>query len=169
MGPRPSHRDALLGLLSMERFEGLVWDPTRDITGFPQVLRAWGLPVCTASRSLLHCEGAPVPNIIGQPPSFDRLLWVNKMVHCATHKIALLMPPRYLQFHRADFESTGLTRVHLRDLHPAQMGQDFNPDTYAWFVWDLQRPSETGTFQGRWITKQDIADAVACLDHREFF
>lgn len=149
----PTPANAVTSLLSVERFEGLVWEPACGDGAICKVLTATGHEVLATD---LVDRGYGVgghdffssphraTNIITNPPYSLGERFVRHALTCTTGKVAMLMKLAFLEGGKRKtlFETTPLRSVHVfskrltmhRNGEKGRYGSGMI--AFAWFVWD---------------------------------
>lgn len=163
----PSPPEAVEALLSVEVFNGPVWEPACGDGAISKVLLAHNLDVVSTdlvdrgygeSRVDFLMEHLPrAPSIITNPPFKLSEQFARKALTLTTEKVAFLMRLVWLegQKRRSLFETTPLANVwvfskRLPRMHRGDYtGQKSTSSiAFAWFVWDH---SHTGRPRLGWL------------------
>lgn len=142
-------------LLSVERFDGPIWEPACGDGAICKVLESAGYQV-VASDLIDRGYGEPgidflmewrprAPNIITNPPFKHALPFVQNALRLTTGKVAILARLAWLEGaeRKGVFESTPLARVWVfskrltmvRNGDPSLVGGG-SMTAFAWFVWE---------------------------------
>ena len=148
--------EAVEALLTVEKFEGPIWEPACGDGAISQILAAHGYTVVSTDLydqgygvtgvDFLQEKVSRAPNIITNPPYIIGTQFAEQSLRMANRKIAMLMRLAWLEGRKRKvmFEQTGLSRVHVFSGRLPRMhrhGYD-GPKTsstiaFAWFVWDM--------------------------------
>jgi hypothetical protein len=146
---------AVEALLSVESFEGLIWEPACGTGAISDVLKEYGHDVLssdlfdkgygTPNADFLKAEGMFVENIITNPPFRYAQEFVDKALGLTTGKTAMLLKLAFLEGRKrsAYLQSTPLKNVWVFSKR-LKMSRGGNEDayknggmiTFAWFVWE---------------------------------
>ncbi len=151
----PTHPSATRALLTVEQFEGAIWEPACGAGDMSVVLADAGYEVI--SSDLIHRgygEGgvdfirqweSRAPNIVTNPPFKIAVPFVNAALQHTTGKVAMFLRLAFLEGQRRGpwFARTPLKRVWvLSSRVPIQRGRLANEDDgtgvigFAWYVWE---------------------------------
>lgn len=151
----PTHPGATRALLSVETFDGPIWEPACGAGDMSRVLEAAGYGVISTDlidrgygeggRDFLM-EWSPVaPNIVTNPPFRWAIEFTNRALQLTTGKVALFLRLAFLEGVERGiwFPSTPLARVWVMSRRvPMSRGKlhvegDGNGVmAFAWFVWE---------------------------------
>jgi hypothetical protein len=151
----PTHAGATRALLSVETFEGGIWEPACGAGDLSKVLEAAGYTVVSTDlidrgygdggRDFL-CEWMPLaPNIVTNPPFTWAQQFIERALQLTTGKVVMFLRLAFLEGQkRGDwFPSTPLARVWIMSRRvPMQRGRLAEADgrsgviAFAWFVWE---------------------------------
>jgi hypothetical protein len=151
----PTHPGATRALLSVEQFEGPIWEPACGEGDMSRVLEASGHTVISTDlidrgygeggRDFLM-EWSPIaPNIVTNPPFRWAVEFTDRALQLTTGKVALFLRLAFLEgVERGKwFPNTPLARVWIMSRRvPMQRGKlqeagdGHGVIAFAWFVWD---------------------------------
>lgn len=151
----PTHPGATRALLSVERFEGPIWEPACGEGDMSRVLEAVGYEVISSDlidrgygeggRDFLM-EWSPVaPNIVTNPPFRWAIEFTDRALQLTTGKVALFLRLAFLEgVERGQwFPGTPLARVWVMSRRvPMQRGKlqeegdGHGVIAFAWFIWE---------------------------------
>lgn len=151
----PTPPEATLKLLSVEKFEGAIWEPASGDGAISRILENNGYQVFStdlvdrnhglARVDFLMETKSQAPNIITNPPYKLADQFAEKAIHLATGKVAFLCRLAWLEGKKRKklFESTPLAHVWVFSSRlKMQRGRQANATdasgaiAFAWFVWD---------------------------------
>jgi len=150
----PTPPEGTRALLSVERFDGPIWEPACGDGAISKVLIDAGYEVISSdlvdrgygeSRADFLMEYKPrAPNIVTNPPFKMAEPFVRKALDLTTGKVAMLCRLAWLEGRerRKMFESTPLARVWVfagrLSLQRARLAEKHEGGmiAFAWFVWD---------------------------------
>jgi methylase of polypeptide subunit release factors len=150
----PTPPSATEALLSVERFEGKIWECACGNGAISKVLEAHGHKVLSTDlvdrgygKTPVDFLGASplrtVDNIVTNPPYTLAERFVRTALSVATDKVAMLLKLAFLEGEkrRRMFESTPLARVHVFSRRLTMMRNGAPPRSggmiaFAWFVWE---------------------------------
>jgi len=156
----PTPPEGTEALLSVERFEGAIWEPACGNGAICKVLNAAGYETVGTDLvdrgfgltpvDFLFEQAARAPNIVTNPPFKLGVEFVRHALRLAPAKVAMLVQLRFLE---------GLERKRLfAERRPARVwvfsrrlpmpsgdegGSAGGMLAFAWFVWDADRSAET--------------------------
>jgi hypothetical protein len=139
-------------LLSVEKFEGNIWEPSCGNGAISKVLEFHNFSVISSdlidrgygivNKDFL-LENNIVDNIITNPPYSLAQKFVEHSLELAKYKIAFLLKLVFLEGERRKlmFQSTPLARIHVFSKRVTQLKDDLPQNNsgmmcFAWFVWD---------------------------------
>lgn len=152
----PTPPEGTEALLSVERFEGPIWEPACGAGDMSRVLEAAGHTVISTDlvargygtpRIDFLMEQRPLaPNIVTNPPFKMAEKFARHAVHLATRKVCLLVRIQFLEgvTRREMFATSPLARVWVfswrlpisrGEVKPIEERQG-SMATYAWFVFE---------------------------------
>ncbi|MCM0018829.1 MAG: class I SAM-dependent methyltransferase [Tagaea sp.] len=153
---------AVLGLLDVQRFSGLVWDPACGKGTIPRAFkaaghRALGTDLIDRGFGAGGCDftaidpsepGNRVDNVVSNPPFDKAEAFLRMALACARHKVALLLRLSWLEGRgrRWVFDTTPLTAIHpfasRVSMPPGSVAQEAKGGAVAfmWAVWDWSHP-----------------------------
>lgn len=150
----PTPPEATESLLSVEQFDGPIWEPACGDGAISKVLEAAGHEVYSSDLVARGFGLSPVdflmewhpraPNIVTNPPFKLAVPFVKKAVELSTGKVAMLLKIAFLEGieRAAMFKSTPLARVHVfskRVTFRSASRGEVNGNgmmAFAWFVWE---------------------------------
>jgi hypothetical protein len=151
----PTHPGATRALLSVEAFDGPIWEPACGEGDMSRVLEAAGYEV--VSTDLIHrgygvggrdflCEWQGLaPNIVTNPPFREAQMFVDRALQLVTGKVCMFLRLAFLEGvdRGAWFPKTPLARVWIMSRRvPMQRGRlseagdGHGVIAFAWFVWE---------------------------------
>lgn len=149
----PTPPEATEALLSVERFDGAIWEPACGDGAISRVLEAHGYTVQSTdlvdrNYGIAHIdflmERQILPNIVTNPPFKLANQFVRHAVSLTTGKVAMLLKIAFLEGVERSrlFRETPLARVHVFSkrvtFRNTERG-DVNGSgmmAFAWFVWE---------------------------------
>lgn len=159
--------EAVHGLMSVEKFDGLIWEPACGDGAISKVLQAAGYEVVSTDlvdrgfgkpRVDFLMERTPLaPNIVTNPPYKNALDFARNAVDLSSGKVAFLLRLVWLEGSRRKkfFEASNLARVwvfasRLPRMHRGgyEGKKTSSSIAFAWFVWDK---AHRGPAQIGWI------------------
>jgi hypothetical protein len=151
----PTHPSATRALLSVEKFEGAIWEPACGEGDMSKVLEAAGHEVISSDLidrgygetgvDFLRVWKGRAPNVITNPPFKLAVPFVNIALQLTTGKVAMFLRLAFLEGQRRGpwFKRTPLRRVYVMSGRvPFQRGRLAADDdsvgviAFAWFVWE---------------------------------
>lgn len=152
----PTPPEGTEALLSVEKFDGPIWEPACGAGDMSRVLAAHGYDVVstdlvdrgygTPRVDFLMEYESRAPNIVTNPPFKLAEAFARKALALTTRKVALLCRLQFLEGTRRRllFETSPLARVWVFSWRlPIARGEVKPPHertgsmaTYAWFVWE---------------------------------
>jgi hypothetical protein len=150
----PTPPEGTLALLSVEDFDGKIWEPACGDGAISKVLIEHGYEVESTDlvdrgfgtpRIDFLMEYRTVPNIVTNPPFKLALPFVQHALSCTTGKVAMLVRLAWLEGieRRALFESSPLARVWVfsKRLTMVRAGDESlrgggSMTAFAWLVWE---------------------------------
>lgn len=151
----PTHPSATRALLSVERFEGAIWEPACGEGDITRVLEEAGYEVHSSDLidrgfgdvgvDFLRQFRSRAPNIVTNPPFKLAMPFVNASLQHASGKVAMFLRLAFLEGQRRGpwFQRTPLKRVWVMSSRvPMQRARLANADdsggvlAFAWFVWE---------------------------------
>ncbi|TKD50559.1 hypothetical protein [Sphingomonas baiyangensis] len=151
----PTHPSATRALLSVESFDGPIWEPACGEGDLSRVLIDAGYDVVSTDLIDRGYGEAPVdflrqfrsraPNVCTNPPFHLAQPFVNAALQHSTGKVAMFLRLAFLEGQRRGpwFRRTPLRRVWvLSDRVPMQRSRIADADdrggvlAFAWFVWE---------------------------------
>lgn len=151
----PTHPGATRALLSVEQFDGAIWEPACGEGDMSRVLLQAGHDV--VSTDLIHrgygqggrdflCEWIGLaPNVVTNPPFREAQMFVDRALMLATGKVCMFLRLAFLEGveRGAWFPNTPLARVWIMSRRvPMQRGRlseagdGHGVIAFAWFVWE---------------------------------
>jgi hypothetical protein len=151
----PTHPGATKALLSVEQFDGAIWEPACGEGDMSRVLIDAGHVV--VSTDLIHrgygeggrdflCEWlALAPNVVTNPPFREAQMFVDRALMLTTGKVCMFLRLAFLEGveRGAWFPNTPLARVWIMSRRvPMQRGRlseagdGHGVIAFAWFVWE---------------------------------
>ncbi len=151
----PTHPGATKALLSVERFDGPIWEPACGEGDMSRVLESAGYDVISSDlidrgygeggRDFLM-EWSPIaPNIVTNPPFRWAIEFTDRALQLTTGKVALFLRLAFLEgIERGKwFPKTPLARIWIMSRRvPMQRGKlqeegdGHGVIAFAWFVWE---------------------------------
>lgn len=148
---------AVEGLLDVQRFSGLVWDPACGKGTIPRVFRRHGHETMGtdlvdrglgASQDFLKTEGWPVDNIVCNPPFNLAEPFLRHALRMSRHKIALLLRLSWLEGRGRAwvFNETPLAAIHPFAARVSMPPGAFEGTAkggavaFMWAIWDWSHP-----------------------------
>lgn len=147
--------EAVKGLLSVEHFDGPIWEPACGDGAISRVLSEAGYTVVSTDLvergygegriDFLMERKSLAPNIVTNPPYKNGVEFAEHAVELASQKVAFLMRLVWLEGARRQkfFTKTPLARVWVFSKRIPRMNRhDYDGPTvassiaFAWFVWD---------------------------------
>lgn len=151
----PTWPAATAALLSVERFEGGVWEPACGDGAMSRVLESAGYPVISTDlidrgygeggRDFLMEWQPRAPNIVTNPPFRWAIEFIERALTLTTGKVALFLRLAFLEgVERGRYlPGTPLARVWVMSRRvPIARGKMVDPGdghgviAFAWFVWE---------------------------------
>lgn len=151
----PTPRAGTEALLSVEKFDGPIWEPACGDGAISNILAEHGYTVVstdlvargfgTPRVDFLMEQRSLAPNIVTNPPFKYVEGFVAKALALTTGKVAMLARLAFLEGkqRRVMFESTPLARVWVfsKRLAISRAGEEWRSKqggmvAFAWFVWD---------------------------------
>ena len=153
----PTPARATEALLSVEKFNGAIWEPACGDGAISKICEASGYEVVSSDLvargygedriDFLMEYQSRAPNVITNPPFKLAVPFVYKALDLTTGKVAMLLKIAFLEGQeRAKlFKSSPLARVHVFSQRLAFVPGDSQPGrkldgggmmAFAWFVWD---------------------------------
>ena len=151
----PTNPAATRALLSVERFDGAIWEPACGAGDLSEVLIAAGYRVIStdlidrgygeAPRDFLMEWNPRAPNIITNPPFREAQVFCDRALQLTTGKVAMFLRLAFLETLERGLwlPTTPLARVWIMSRRvPMQRGRlseagdGHGMIAFAWFVWD---------------------------------
>lgn len=151
----PTHPSATRALLSVERFDGPIWEPACGEGDLSKVLLEAGYDVVSSDLIDRGYGEAPVdflsqfrsraPNVVTNPPFGLAVPFVNAALQHTTGKVVMFLRLAFLEGQRRGdwFPRTPLKRVWVMSRRvPMARGRLAKDDeghgvlAFAWFVWE---------------------------------
>lgn len=151
----PTHPSATRALLSVERFDGAIWEPACGEGDLSKVLLEAGYDVVSSDLIDRGYGETPVdflsqfrsraPNVVTNPPFALAVPFVNAALQHTSGKVAMFLRLAFLEGQRRGgwFPRTPLKRVWVMSARvPMQRGRLATDDeghgvlAFAWFVWE---------------------------------
>lgn len=150
----PTPPEATEALISVEKFEGAIWEPACGDGAISRVLEAAGYEVVSTDLVtrgygqsgvdfLMECKPL-APNCVTNPPFKLAVPFVRRAVDLSSAKVAMLLKIAFLEgVERGKlFQTTPLARVHVFSkrvtFRTATRGEVNGSGmmAFAWFVWE---------------------------------
>jgi hypothetical protein len=151
----PTWPAATRALLSVERFDGAIWEPACGTGDMSRVLESAGYDVISTDlidrgygeggRDFLMEWSPLAPNIVTNPPFRWAIEFTDRALQLTTGKVALFLRLAFLEGEKRGrwFPETPLARVWIMSRRvPMQRGRIHEEGdgggviAFAWFVWD---------------------------------
>lgn len=151
----PTHPSATRALLSVETFDGPIWEPACGEGDLSRVLIDAGYDVVSTDLVDRGYGEAPVdflrqfrsraPNVVTNPPFKHAMAFTNCALQHSTGKVAMFLRLAFLEGQRRGpwFQRTPLRRVWVMSSRvPMQRSRIATDDdtggvlAFAWFVWE---------------------------------
>jgi hypothetical protein len=188
--PREAHdfyrtpSDCVRSLLSVEQFEGPIWEPACGDGAISRVLLADGHRVVSTDLidrgygehgvDFLASTSLRAPTIVTNPPFLHADEFVHHAIRLGAVKTAMLLRLGFLSGEKRRlslWEKIPISKVWIFSHRPTLWdGSDDKPDggrgciDYAWFVWDGRRPPEPPGWLGKASLPAGLQDAYVRAD-----
>lgn len=169
----PTHPGATLALLSVENFDGPIWEPACGEGDISRVLKTAGYDVVSSDlidrnygevrTDFLMEWTARAPNIVTNPPFKLAIEFIDKSLALTTGKVVMFLRLAFLEgVERGGwFPNTPLARVWVMSRRVPMWRGEIRDEigsvmAMAWFVWDH---SHVGPPVIGWLDWKDSAPA----------
>jgi hypothetical protein len=151
----PTHPGATKALLSVESFDGAIWEPACGEGDMSRVLIDAGYDVIStdlidrgygeAPRDFLMEWTPRAPNVVTNPPFREAQMFVDRALQLTTGKVCMFLRLAFLEgIERGKwFPHTPLARVYVMSRRVpmqrgrlSEQGDSTGVIAFAWFVWD---------------------------------